>query len=106
MQERMKRDEMQAKAARAEYGDLTAHQAFRYTKSNKTRATTSARGIARIYRQLKGLHEVCLSFTALNFLLIDVRQTRMMWRTETSEPAKLTCSIIQHPARILYYISS
>jgi len=57
MQGRMKRDEMQAKAARAEYGDLTAHRAFRYTKSNVTQATTSARGIARIYRQLKGLHE-------------------------------------------------
>lgn len=58
MQERMERDERQAKAARAEYGDLTVHPEFQYRKANTTRATTSSRGIARVYRRLKGLSAV------------------------------------------------
>jgi hypothetical protein len=59
MQERMVRDQDQATAAREKYGNLAEHPAFRYTKGNMRRDMTSDRAIARVYRRLEGLCEVC-----------------------------------------------
>jgi hypothetical protein len=63
MDERMERDKEQADAARKKYGDLAQHPSFRYTKANRRRDMTSDRAIARVYRKLEQLPEVCVFYS-------------------------------------------
>ena len=58
-QQRQARDREQAAAARAKYANLADHPAFRYMKTNTRRDMTSDRAIARVFRTLEGLQEVC-----------------------------------------------
>jgi hypothetical protein len=58
--EREHRDECHAAIAREKYGsDLSGHPRFSYMKAGRRHCCTRAREIARIYREIEGLTEVC-----------------------------------------------
>jgi len=61
MAEREQRDERDAASAREKYGsNLSGHPRFSYAKAGKRYCCTRVREIARVYREIEGLTEVCL----------------------------------------------